>query len=106
MRATAMAFPTSLEATSNTKAQVGGARLTEAVAALFDRLDGSDWKPVSSDDVWRTARVLVGQRGAEGSAAYAWERVRDLTTARDRAGLEVWCAILDALGEMGKRHDP
>ncbi len=101
-----MAFPTLLEATSNTKTQVGGARLTEAVAALFDRLDGSDWKPVSSDDVWMTARVLVGQRGAEAAAAYAWERIGDLTHAQDRAGLEVWCSILDALDEMGKRHDP
>ncbi len=100
MRTAALAFPTSLEATPNSKLQVGGARLTEAVTALFDRLDGSDWKPVSSEDVWRTARVLVADHGHDDASAFAWTRVGELTATQDRAGVEVWCWILDALDEL------
>ena len=100
MRATALMFPTSLEKAQNTKLQVGGARLTEAVTALFDRLDGSDWRAVSNEDTWRSARLLVSEHGHDGAAAFAWERVRDLTTARDRLGVEVWCCILDVLDDL------
>ena len=41
MRAAAMAFPARLQDDPNSRTQVGGARLMEAVAALFDRLDGT-----------------------------------------------------------------
>ena len=102
MRAAALEFPATLEAVQNSRMQIGGGRLSEAVNALFDRLDGMDWKPVSMGDVWRSARLLVAQHGQPGAVEFAWGRVRELTAGRDRAGVEVWCAVLDALGELGR----
>ena len=106
MRATASAFPAALEGSATSGLQVGGARLSEAVTALFDRLDRSDWRPVSSDDIWRTARMLVAQRGLPGATASAWDRVRELTADCDRLGVDVWIRILDALDEIGRYDEP
>ncbi len=86
--------------------QVGGARLSEAVTALFDRLDGSDWRPVSTDDIWRTARLLTAQHGPDGATRYSWDRVRERTAERDRMGVDVWIRVLDALDEISRYDEP
>ncbi len=45
LRDAALAFPSALAATANSKLQVGGARLTEAVEAPLDWLEEMDWQP-------------------------------------------------------------
>ena len=105
MRAAALKFPSTLTTVASSGLQVSGARLAEAVGALFDRLDGSDWRQVSVEDVWRSARLLVSEHGRAGADEFAWSRVRDLTASRDRVGVEVWCQVLDALQELGSFPD-
>jgi hypothetical protein len=72
MRAAALVFPASLEATPDTKLQVGGARLAEVVNALFDRVDGTDWTPISIEDAWQSARGLIAQHEQSAAVAFAW----------------------------------
>ncbi len=103
MRAAALDFPSALQANPNSKLQVGGARLIEAVNALFDRLDGSDWKPVTAEDIWRSARLMLAQHGRDGAVAFAWQRIRELTAQRDRPGVETWCGILDAIEQVARQ---
>lgn len=102
MRTAAMALLARLQEDPNCRTQVGGARLAEAVAALFDRLDGTGWRPLGSEEVWETARMLTAKRGTSGAAAFAWSRVHEMTAGQDLKGVETWCWVLDALEELGR----
>lgn len=57
------------------------------------------WTPVSREDIWRSAWVLVVHRGHERAVASVGTGGR-AATRRDRLGVGVWHPILDTLADM------